>query len=119
MKTNNILMWWLAYSVFFSATFVQLHHIEHIVEDSVFTQSNINSNSISSTLLTPLESLIDQCDICTQCSSIDHSIVITHSLNIFDHVKIKHIDLNGFNEFYTSQKWSSSQPRAPPVFYIT
>ncbi|BCE00223.1 hypothetical protein [Marinicellulosiphila megalodicopiae] len=115
MKSNNILLCWLAFSVLFSATFVQLHHIEHIVD-------NVNNGSISSQIAQekiPLDAAIDQCNTCHQCAHISLFIALTQSFDLSNH---SHFSVNNFLNHCVlthSKNWSALQPRAPPAFLIS
>ena len=111
MKFNNILLCWLAFSVFFSATFVQLHQIEHIIE-------NINNDSNYSHTKqdnTALDSAIDQCDTCIQSSHVAFSLALSQNINLFKQTDISVNPYSNPIRLSKNKHWTALQPRAPPT----
>ena len=110
-------MWLLAFGVFFSATFVQLHHIEHI-SDSVHKHSHaaINATNFKKA---PLDLIVDQCDICTQCSNLNHVYFIVDVINDIQLYKSRVVKIDYALSFVLLSTWHPSQPRAPPALFIS
>ena len=117
MIFKRFFSWWLAFSVFYCATFVQVHEIEHIPE--LLTPSHFVSFSDAKLDKSPIEQAVDQCEICIHGSALDHIVLFNYEFSIRDIFRTRSQIRSGINSAFNHLIWSSVLPRAPPAFLIS